>query len=176
MDKLLKYFIVEPEREYHIRELAKLTKLSPTTISKYLNEFSKKEILVFRKKFNHLLFKADNENPNFRDIKFSYNLRILRESGLIDFLIKEFNHPKAIILFGSFAKAEDNLNSDIDILIITPIRKDVDLKKFENILKHKIQLFLHSNKEIDKIKIKNKELINNWVNGIRLYGFWEIFK
>ncbi len=176
MDNLLEYFIKEPEREFHIRELAKLTKRSPTTVSKYLIKFKKDKILNSKKKFNHLFFKANIENPIFKDLKLFYNIKKLRESGLVDHLIEEFNHPEAIILFGSFRKAEDFPKSDIDMLVITSLKKEINLIKFEKILGHKIQLFLHSNKEIDNMKVKNKELLNTWANGLVLNGFWEIFK
>ena len=49
------------------------------------------------------------------------------------------------------------------------------LERFEKKLKHKIQLFLHSRKEIKTMKTKNKELLNNLVNGVVVYGFWEAF-
>ncbi|MBU2496753.1 MAG: ArsR family transcriptional regulator [Nanoarchaeota archaeon] len=176
MDEILKYFIEEPEKEYHIREIAKITKKSPSTISKYLEKFEKEGLLISRKKFNHLLYKSNTENLLFKNIKLSYNLKKLNESGLIDFLVDNFNNPEAIILFGSFSKAENFQGSDIDILIITPKKKEIDLSTFEKNLNHKIQLFLHSNKEINKIKTKNKELLNSFINGIVLYGFWELFK
>jgi len=171
---LLKYFVKEPERKFYVRELAKLTKKSPTTISKHLSTFRSKNLLISRREYNHLLFKANTENPLFKTIKLYYNLRNLREIGLIDYLNKEFNHPEAIILFGSFARAEDIPKSDIDILIITQIKRHINLSTFEKKLEHKIQLFLYSKKEINKMKFKNKELINNFVNGIILEGYWEL--
>ena len=176
MDDILEFFIREPEREFHVRNLAKLTKKSPTTISKYLFKFKKDGLLSLKKRFNHLLFKANIDNPTFKCIKLSYNLRKLRESSLIDYLVDKFNNPEAIILFGSFRKAEDIPKSDIDILIITPLKKEINLTKYEKLLDHEIQLFLYSNEEINKIKTKNKELLNNLVNGIVLEGFWELFR
>ena len=176
MDEILNFFINEPEREFHVRELARLAKKSPTTISKYLNNLNKKEILISKRKFNHSLFKANNENKKFKDIKLFYNITKIRESGLINHLNNEFNHPEAIILFGSFSKAENTPNSDIDILIISPLKKEIDLIKLEKILSHRIQLFIYSSKEIEKMKINNKELVNNWVNGTILHGYWELFK
>ncbi len=175
MDKLLEYFINEPEKEFHIRELAKSINKSPTTISKYLAHFKKKSILISRRKFNHLLYKANTENPYFKDLKYSYNIKQLRDSGLIDYLVEEYNQPKTIVLFGSFAKAENISKSDIDLLIITPLKKENDLSKFEKKLGYKIQLFLHSSTEINTMKTKNKELLNSWVNGLVLEGFWELF-
>lgn len=176
MDRLLDFFIKEPEREFHVRELARLTKKSPTTISKYLTKLKKDKILISKRKLNHLLFKANIENKSFKDLKLSFNIRKIRDSGLINYINDQFNHPEAIILFGSFAKAENIPSSDIDILIISPSKKNINLQKYEKILQHSIQLFVHSKVEIDKMKIKNKELLNNWINGIVLEGFWEIFK
>jgi len=176
MNNILEFFIREPEREFHLRGLAKLAKKSPTTVSKYLELLRKEGLLKSKRKLNHLLFKANTENPLFRETKLCYNLKTLRNSGIIEYLNEEFNEPEAVILFGSYAKAQDTPASDIDILVVTTIKKDVGLKKFEKLLGHPIQLFLHSNSEIDKMKTKNKELLNSWVNGIVVSGYWELFR
>ncbi len=176
MDNILEYFIKNPEREFHIRELARLTKKSPTTISKYLSNYKKQGLLTSKKRFKHILFKANSEYLLFKDFKIYSNINNLRKSGLIEYLRDEFNHPEAIILFGSYRKGEDISVSDIDILVITPLKKKVELEKFEKVLNRKIQLFLYSNNEIDKMKVNNKELLNNMINGIVIYGFWEVFK
>ncbi len=176
MDKILDLFIRNPEKEFHIRQVSKLAKRSPTTISKYLKEFEKRKILKSEKRLNHLLFKANTEDTKFKQLKLNYNLNLLNNSGIIDYLIKEFNHPEAIILFGSFSRAEDTYLSDIDLLIINPSKKEVELDKFEKKLSREIQVFIRSKQDIEKMKYKNKELLNNWVNGIVIYGFWEVFK
>ncbi len=176
MDNILKFFIKEPEKEFHIRQLSKLTKKSPTTISKYLKGFERKGILISEQKLNHLLFKANIENIKFKQLKLNYNLNILFDSKLIEFLVGEFNYPEAIILFGSFSKAENTSKSDIDLLIISPIKKEINLEKYEKHIGNKIQLFVHSKKEIEQMMEKNKELFNNLVNGNTIYGFWEVLK
>lgn len=176
MDKLLEYFIKEPEREFYVRELARLIKKSPATVSKYLKEFAKKGILVSASKLNHLLFKANTESHYFKEIKVAHNIGKVRESGLIDYLNKEFNQPEAIVLFGSFAKGENGPKSDIDILVITPVKKTINLKKFEKIMGYEIQLFVHSGSEIERMKTSNKELLNSFINGMVLSGFWEMLK
>lgn len=174
MDKILKLFIETPEKEFYVREIARILKKSPTTISKYLKELEKKGILKSEKKFNHLIFKA-NDSEEFKQRKLSYNLEIIKSSGLVDFLVQEYE-PEAIILFGSFAKSDNSKKSDIDLLLVTGRKKETKLEKFEKILNHKIQLFVHSKEELEKIRQKNPELMNNWVNGIKLYGFFEVFR
>ncbi len=176
MDNILRYFINEPEREFHVRQLAKLLKKSPTTISKYLKELGRNGLLISKRRHNHLFFRANTESKHFKERKLFFNIRLLRDSGLIEFLEETFNHPQAIVLFGSFGKADNIKESDVDILVITPIKEDVNLKKYEKKLGHKIQLFLHSTEEIEKMKTKNKELLNNFINGRILEGFWEVIK
>tara|TARA_Y100000031_G_C8184439_1_gene368207 strand:- start:121 stop:645 length:525 start_codon:yes stop_codon:yes gene_type:complete len=174
MDKILEFFIKNPEKEFHIRQIAKLTKRSPTTISKYLKDLEKRKILKSEEKLNHLLFKANTKNPKFKQLKLNYNITLLQDSGILDYLVKQFNYPEGIVLFGSFSKAEDIPSSDIDLLIIGPSKKEINLEKFEKKLDHKIQIFVRSKEDIKKMK--NKELLNQWINGIVIYGFWEMFK
>src|SRR3989344_988076 len=176
MDNIIKYFVKEPEREFHIRELARLAKKSPTTVSKLLLNLEKENLLVSARKLNHLFYKANAENKSFKDFKACSNIGQLRRSGLIDYLDKELNHPEAIVLFGSFRKAEDIPASDVDLLVISSLKKQLNLKRFEDKIGRKIDLFVHSNAEIEKMKTKNKELLNNWLNGVVLSGFWEVFK
>ena len=175
-DKLIEIFLREPEKEFYVRELARRLKKSPTTISRYLKEFEKKGILKSESKFNHLLFKAKTEREDFKQLKVNHNLKKINESGIIDFLVGEFNEPKAVVLFGSFSKGENIKTSDIDLLIVTPLKKEVNIEKFEDKLGHQVQLFLFSDKELEKMKEKNKGLLNSFINGITLQGFIEVFK
>lgn len=176
INRLIEIFLEEPEKEFYVRELSRKLRKSPTTISKYLKELEKRRILKSEKKFNHLLFKAKTEREEFKQLKINYNLKKINESGIIDFLVKEFNEPKAIILFGSFAKGENIKESDVDLLVVTPLKKEINIEKFEDELGHKVQLFLFSDRELEKMKEKNKELLNSFINGITLHGFVEMFK
>ena len=176
MDNILTPFIEEPEKEFHVRELSKILKKSPTTISKYLKEYAKEKILISENRLNHLFFKANTESRGYKSRKIAYNLSLLETSGLIDFIEKELNYPPGIILFGSFAKGENSKRSDIDIFVLTPMKKEIDLKKFEKKIGHVIQLFVHSEKEMEKMKNSNKELLNSFLNGIVLRGNIEVFK
>lgn len=175
MDKLTTCFLESPERECHVRELAKLTKLSPTTAAKKIRELQQEGIVSTRKLSNHLLVKANTESNAWRELKKGYNLKKLRDSGIIRFLERELNVPEAIILFGSYAKGEDVLKSDIDLFVVAHAKKAINLEPFQKKLKHSIQLFIHSKQEIEKMKSANRELLNNVINGTIIYGYWEAF-
>ena len=83
----------------------------------------------------------------------------------------QLNNP-VIVLFGSYAKGEDIEDSDIDLYIETPSKKEIDLEQFEKILYRKIQIF-----KFNKIsEVPNPHLANNIINGIILNGHLEVFK
>lgn len=173
---ILTYFFEEPEREFHLREMARLSGLAPSTISKYLTKLAAKNIVIARNSKGLRIFKPNTENKLYKDLKLFHNLMKIKNSGLLDYLTGEFNYPKAIILFGSFRKSENIPKSDIDLFIETKTKKNLDLSRFEKKLNHPIQLFQFSSEEIQIMKVKNKELLNNIVNGVLLEGYFEVFK
>jgi len=164
---LLEYFFEDSAREYHVRELAKLTRQSPTTVAKNLDMLKKKGLLQKRLERQHLLYKADNTSI-FKTKKTNYYVEKIVASGLLDELIKKLN-PSCIILFGSVRKGESVKESDIDLFIESHADIKVDAKKYEKSLKHKIQLFVE--KDMNKLQ---PQLFNNVVNGIKLYGSFKI--
>jgi predicted nucleotidyltransferase len=82
----------------------------------------------------------------------------------------EFSNP-TIVLFGSYARGEDIENSDIDVYIQTPSKKEITEEKFEKVLKRKIQIFHYKSLR----EISNPHLRNNIINGVILNGFLEVF-
>jgi predicted nucleotidyltransferase len=167
-------FLDNPNKDFHIREIARIVRKSPTTVSKKLQELKKKKLLLSRNERNHQLYRANIQNNFFCDLKLYYNIKRIRESGLIEYLLEYYNYPSAIILFGSFQKAENVASSDIDLCIITAKESEPNLEKFEKKLKHKVQLFPFSDKKLQSFK--NKGLLNNIINGVVLEGFLEVFR
>ncbi len=78
-------------------------------------------------------------------------------------------HPSCIILFGSFRKGESVKGSDIDLFIESSKKIELNLNKFEKKLSHDLQLFIE-----EDIKKLQPRLLNNVVNGIKLYGSFKI--
>ncbi len=91
----------------------------------------------------------------------------------MDFLNSELAHP-IIVLFGSYAKAENHEKSDIDLFLVADEKKELNLQKFEKLLNAKIHLFLHTKNEFRKLKKTSPELVNNVINGFRLAGYLEV--
>ena len=174
---ILKYFFDEPNREFHLRELAKISKIAPTSMGNYLNKFSKEALIEKKRERNFVLYRAKTENMIFKEMKRHYNIIQILKSGLIEYINEELNFPEVIILFGSYAKAENfKGESDIDLFVLSESKKQLDLKKHEKYLNAGIHPFIITKKEFESMKKKNKNLINNVINGIRLSGFLEVLK
>ena len=169
---ILKYFFEEPNREFGVRELSRLSKLSPATISKKLEEFYKKNILIYRKERIYDLYKSNLNSNEYLDLKIYYNIRLIRESGLIEGLNQFYLKP-TIILFGSASKGLDTETSDFDFVVISENKKSYPtLNEFNKKFKKTIQIFNIKNLN----ELKNEYLINNVLNGIVLQGEINGFK
>ncbi len=163
---IIKIFLEEPSREFNVREVARILKIAPATASKELKTLAKESILKEREQKIFKLYKSDLESENYKDLKIYYNLRKIKETGFLGSINKFYLKP-VIILFGSAAYGLDTENSDFDILIVSEKTKEFpNLKEFEKKLNRKIQLFIVKNIK----ELKNKNLINNVLNGIVLQG------
>jgi len=167
MGQIKDLFFENPTKEFHIRGISRMLKIPKTTVSYYVNKLLKQRLIVKDKEGVFPSFKANETSEVYRFYKRQESLKKIIECGLVDYLDSEIN-PRCIILFGSFAKAEYDKNSDIDIFVQAR-ELDVDLSKFEKRLKHKINLFFEP--EINKL---SNELLNNIVNGVKLGGFLKI--
>ena len=163
----LKPFFEDNYRKISVREYAKLQKISPPTASKLLNNFKKEELLNCYKEKIYIYYYASRENDLFVNLSRVYWFQVFSKIGLLEHFEKELINP-IIILFGSFAKAEISPKSDIDIAIFSISKKKLDIRRFQDILKREIQLFMFKSKD----DVKNKDLLNSMMNGFVLKGSW----
>ena len=169
--KIKEYFFVNSNSKHRVREIERILQIPLPSVIRYCKELQEEGILITQKIGSIAFYTADKVNERYLLEKKLFNLKSLYDSGLVKFLKIELSNP-LIIVFGSYSKGEDTEKSDIDLYIETPSKKEIKLDKFEKDLKREIHLFRHK-----KIKeIKNKNLLNNIINGIVLNGFMEVFK
>ncbi len=169
---ILKEFFEDPQKGFNIRELARLIKINHTTVRQYFNFLVKEDFLIKKRGAIYETY-TSNISAKYLNLKFYYNLEKLRKSDVINYLEKQFDFP-VIVLFGSYATAYDTKDSDADICIITNIKKELNLRRYENILNRKINLYIFTKEEFKNLKQKNPNLVNSIVNGIVLRGELEI--
>lgn len=162
--RLWAHFCQHPTSETHLRELARQLTLSMPAIIAAVEKLKRENLITVRKTRPLTLVKANLENKKFVQLKRICNLEQLYESGLVEFLTTQYNHPQAIVCFGSYARGEDTEQSDIDIAIIGAAEKKTDLIVFEKKLKRTIALHHFSPSSI------SEEFKTNLANGIVLEG------
>lgn len=160
--KVLEVFFIEPTTVHFIKEISRKIKLAPTSTRNYIKDLLSKNLIAKKKAKPFDGFIANRENEDFIFYKRVYNLYSLKE--LTAFLVSTL-WPKLIVVFGSYARGEDVEGSDIDILMISKVRKKINLEKFEKKLKRKINLLI-----IDKLEKLDKNIIKKIYNGTVLYG------
>lgn len=168
--KVLKVFFEHPFESFYLRKVAKMAKVSTATAKTCLDFLFENKFLKKEKIGNLLLFKADYEPQVFRRFKMAFNVLSLESSGLADFL-KENISATSVVVYGSFARGEDDEKSDIDILVIAYEKKVLDLSGFEKKLKRKIKLLYYNpNQWKEKAKTDKPFYDRILLDGIALYG------
>lgn len=168
--KIMEYFLRNPTIKLRVRQIERELKLPLPSVIRYAKELEKEGIIRKEIISNVKLYSADRSSKNFILEKKFFNLKLLYNEGLIEYLVYSYHNP-TIIVFGSYARGEDIENSDIDLYIEIQKKENITLEKFEKKLGRKIQIFVYKN----ILEIENKELANNIINGIVLNGYLEAF-
>ena len=154
----------------NVLNIAKNIGVSQPAVSKALPFLMKEGYILIEKDKNSGRFtiQLNTENYKIMQLKRVENLKLIYESGLADFLEKEFAGG-TIIFFGSYSRGDDTIKSDIDLAIVGRKEKIIQLDKFEKMLERKINInFYKSFKDI------HKNLKENIFNGIVLFGGIEL--
>ncbi len=172
--KVLELFCKFPDKEFSLSDIAKEASVAKANLGEILIKMQNSDFIKIEKLTKIWRVKANQESWSFKRTKIIYNLNFIYQSGLVEFLYNAYNHPKSIVLFGSFRNGEDVSNSDIDIAIESDDFKDHktlglrQLSEFEKSIGRAIQIHEFNRKSIDL------GLFNNIANGIVLIGFLEV--
>ena len=162
-EAIAKIFFEHPSEAFHIRGIARLLRISKTAVSHHIHLLLKKGIIRSEKEV-FVRYRANTQDQRYHDAKLLYALQQVLQSGTIA-SIEEQVHPTSIVLFGSYAKAEFDAKSDID-LFVQAHETTVDVRAAERKLGKTINLLFAP----DTTKLA-PELLGNIVNGITLSGF-----
>jgi predicted nucleotidyltransferase len=164
---ILELFIEQPSRDFSARGIARELRINHATVLKYLSSLLKSGLINKKEKTLYPVYYANSENSKYKLYKKEYIVSKITESGLVEFVQKQ-TLASSIILFGSCAKGAFTETSDIDIFVESKEQK-LDIRKFESKLGRRINLLFEPD-----INNLSKELRNNIINGIILYGFIKI--
>jgi|SRR3972149_7788462 len=161
-DKVLEVFFKEPIKIHFIREISKRISLAQTSVRNHMKQIEKEKLIMKKESKPFDGFIANRENEKFLFYKQIYNLYSLFDIKM------EIIHkiaPKTMVLFGSYQRGEDIEGSDIDLLVVSKVKKEINLEKYEKELSRKLHLtFIKDIGDLDESVVEN--IKNGWV----IYG------
>jgi predicted nucleotidyltransferase len=116
--RVLLWLFGQPERNYHLSELRRLTGLGSASLQRELNRLAEAD-LVFSERIGNLRrFQANPQSPVFRELVDLTRKTLGVEPMLRDALSALVPDLQAAWVFGSVAKQTDTAQSDIDVMLI----------------------------------------------------------
>lgn len=119
--ELLKLILMNPERDYYLREAASQTGLPVHAVQREVEKLEKSGLLEKNRRGNRVYLRANSASPIFEEMRSI----IMKTAGLGDSLRQALadgeDKIKAAFIFGSVARGEDTGLSDIDLLVVGSI-------------------------------------------------------
>ena len=121
---------------FHLRDIARKSKLNENSASRFLNELEKNGLLCSKREGSLKKYSIVKNKETFAvfsifDIEKFEKLPALRKRAVDIFLQKLENPPIFALLFGSTAKENFSHKSDIDILLVFPAKNDTSKAESE---------------------------------------------
>ena len=166
-DNVMKLFFNEPTKHWHFKDIANKAGISDDRANYWLKKFMKEQLIKhMHEKGKMPYFIANFEHLSYINKKKLYGLSLLYDSGLVKKL-QELEKAKAIVIFGSFARADWHQKSDVDVFILG----DAEDLRFGTTwpgLHREVQVHeFKTKKDIKKIR---SGLINNVATGYFIKG------
>ena len=164
--EILRLLFIKTGNPLNQRQISKNLEVSQPAVMKAIPGLEKEGFIKINKdkESKRWSIELNRSNQKVMQLKRVDNLKQVYESGLVDFLEKEFAGA-SIILFGSYSRGDDTEKSDIDIAIIGRKNKTMDLSKYGKILEREININFY-----DSWNKIHKSLRENICNGIVLVG------
>jgi len=122
--KILALFFLNPDRKFYVREIARRTGENINSVRRELQKLESIDLLRNEREGNLKYYAANKKMPIYEELKRIF----LKTEGLGEIMkenLSKLGGVKFAFVYGSFAKGEERLKSDIDIMIVG----EVDEKK-----------------------------------------------
>jgi predicted nucleotidyltransferase len=115
--------LMRPDRAWYRSELARELDVPPSSLQRLLGRLRDSGILRTRKDGNRVYYQADTTSPVYPELRGF----LAKTSGLVDVLRSALEAAatdiKAAFVYGSVASGDEVATSDVDLLIVGPVRR-----------------------------------------------------
>ncbi|HHT9105411.1 MAG TPA: nucleotidyltransferase domain-containing protein [Candidatus Wujingus californicus] len=150
--ELFRLYFTNPDNEYYLRELERILDTPVSMIRKELTHLEDAGIFTSSKKGNLAYYSINKAYPLFEELK-SIVFKTIGVQGLLKETLKKIKGIVAAFIYGSVAKKEEDVKSDVDLFIIGRIDETRTLReigKLEKILKREINYSVFTKEEFKK--------------------------
>ena len=160
---LLTHFLNNPETRFYVRQLERETGLPASTLRDELHRLEEIGLLRASQVGNIRFYEVDREFVLYPELK---NM-ILKTQGVAKVIrenLATLGEIKHAFIYGSFAKGEEKLGSDIDVMIIGRVdlvRLNSLLSSVEDKLRRTINYIVFSLQEWEERKAEGEEFIRD---------------
>jgi predicted nucleotidyltransferase len=115
--EVLRLLFADAERELHLRDLTRQSRLGLGTVQGELEKLSASDLVTSRRDGNRRYYRANSNHPLFSDLQ----QLVLKTSGLRDVLAGALRGVRGVevaFVFGSLASGSGKAASDVDLFVV----------------------------------------------------------
>ena len=164
--KLLTLFLLNPGREYYVREIARLTEENINAVRRELANLESFGLITGQKKGNQQYYTVNRDFFLYDDLQ----KIVLKTEGVARIIKEKLGDKKNIdcmFIFGSFARGSAGVKSDIDLFIIGDVDENTVIPlvhESERALNREINYTLMRRDELKKRKRAGDPFVKNVIN------------
>ena len=117
--RVYRWVFGQPEREFYLSELRRLTGLGSATLQRELNRLADAGLVLSERVGNLRRFRANPQSPVFNELVGLTRKTLGAEPLLRDALQELEPDVEGAWIYGSYAKGTDTADSDIDVMIVS---------------------------------------------------------
>jgi len=158
--KLITKLMMEPDRQFYIREISRETNIPYSMVYKELDNLEQLGLIKSQKKGKITLLSVNKETTYYRDLR-SLIMKTTGISSTIQAQLRKHTDIEYLLVFGSVASGEDTQESDIDLMVIGDI-PEIELIEEAREIEKKVGRelnYIHWTRDEFEKKIKEKNHI-----------------
>lgn len=118
---LLSKLFIEPERDFRLREISRITSISPGSVQHELKQLLDADLVVQKREHGLVTYRANKASPIYDELR-----SIVEKTSGINELIGKALEPVAkkircAFIYGSVARGSNKSRSDVDLLVVGSI-------------------------------------------------------
>ena len=162
--RVYRWVFGQPEREFYLSELRRLTGLGSASLQRELNRLADAGLVLSERVGNLRRIRANPQSPVFDELVGLTRKTLGAEPLLRDALQTLGSDVEGAWIYGSYAKQTDTVDSDIDVMVVgdklTLARVIKALAPAEALLGRKVNPTLYTAAEFNKRRAETGSFVN----------------